>query len=644
MLPDGQKSWLLGAGYTWRTRAKSGVNDDKEAGLSLIQTHPINEQPLAKPRVPPRYQFKRIGYDIDRERREVLAYTTDGKLRNRWGPRDAEGNDVPPSDPAAWDPVDIAGDDDCVFILDQRYQVIYTHTYGRESLSLLIRSDKPDSRWGRIALDEHGCLLVFDYGTSEARCYGRRGRFLGVKTAPWPAEVPMPSVTSAQQAEPTDETSYEKQGYWISETLDSGIYNCQWHRIEMALSEFPPGTQIEVQAFSYASKDQAPVSLNDPRWVPSYFVVAPLQPSPEDLERERARRLGTTTRKPTQVKKRPRLDEFLIQAAPGQYLSLLVLLRGDGFGTPVVRSLRVHYPRESYLEYLPPLYSANEPMRAFLDRFLSIFQTEWDEFDRRVEESEAFADPDAVAEGVAMTYLASWLGLELEGEWTGEENRHLLQAVPKIYPRRGTPAALRDYVGVYLANLARLTPEQVAETSFPAIVEGFHERQYLMLSEAGGSTLGRAKPLFSPAVVRRLQLGVFAREGEVELVSTGDPERDFFHHFAHRFRVYVPAAWLRTAGQEQMLRRAIEAEMPAHVQYELCLVEAGMRVGIQSTVGLDTIIGDAPPWRLPRDIETQAPSLPPSGRLGDGTVLSRGSGSRPAVLDSTARVGDWTLD
>ncbi len=93
-----------------------------------------------------------------------------------------------------------------------------------------------------------------------------------------------------------------------------------------------------------------------------------------------------------------------------------------------------------------------------------------------------------------------------------------------------------------------------------------------------------------------------------------------------------------------MLRRAIEAEMPAHVHYDLCLVEAGMRVGIQSTVGLDTILGDAPPWRLPCEPENLAPSLLPPGRLGQGTVLSQNSGPKPAVLDSGARVGDWTLD
>jgi phage tail-like protein len=427
--------------------------------------------------------------------------------------------------------------------------------------------------------------------------------------------------------------------------IDSGIYNCQWHRIEMTLKSFPPGTRIEVKAFAYADKEQAPLSARDPRLVSSYAVVAPIQPPPEEISQELARRLPGTCESPqTKVEKKPRVDEFLIQSGIGQFLSVFVALRGDSFGTPVVEGLRVRYPRQSYIEYLPPLYSANEPMRVFLDAFLSIFQTEWDEFDQRVDESDAFLDPDAVPEGVAMKYLASWIGLELEGSWNGEQNRRLLRAVPKIYPRRGTLAALRDYLGVYLANLAGVQPETVATTAYPAIVEGFQERQYLMLSQSGGSTLGTAKPLWSDAVVRRLQLGGLAREGEVELVSTGDPEHDFFNYFAHRFRVYVPAVWVRTADEERLLRRAIEAEMPAHVKYDLCLVEAGLCVEIQSTVGLDTIIGEAASWHLPCEPEKQAPSLPTLNRLGQATVLSRRPGFRQAVLNAGARVGDWILD
>jgi phage tail-like protein len=629
MPTDVQKSWLLGGGYDWRAFASANVSIDKNAGISLLQTRQISPPPAVKTTPTPRYLIGRLGYDIDRAKREIRAYTLDGKLRHRWGPRDSAGNYVPSTDSTAWDPVDMVGDPTCVFILERNYQTVFKHSYGRESLSVLFSSGNENSRWSRIGRDSSDCLLLFDdLKPNDVSRYTQTGKSLGPVKAPWPASLSTPSVPPSPTHEPppAEAPFYSTDGYWMSQPLDSSIYNCPWHRIELTIPQFPPGTQIDVFVFAYKTLDLAPLSVRDSRWITTYSVVAPIQPPPDPL-------------KPV----KPRVDEFLIQATPGQFLSILIKLRGDGFGTPVIQELRVHFPRESYLAYLPPLYSANEPMRAFLDSFLSVFQTEWDEFDQRVDDSTALFDPAAVPEGAAMNYLASWLSLSLEGTWTGAQNRLLLEAVPKIQPIRGTAAALRAYVAVYLANFAGVSSEVLAQTCFPAFLEGFRERQYLMLSQSS-SRLGHAQPLWSDSVAKRLQLGGLAQEGQVDLVSTGDPQDDFFQKFAHRFRVYVPAAWVHTAEQESFLRRAIEAEMPAHLRYDLCLVEAGFRVGIQSTVGFDTIVGDLPAWRLPSEPDLSAPSLPPLNGLGYGTALSCVPGAGPAILDSRARVENWILD
>jgi phage tail-like protein len=625
---DDQKSWLLGSGYSWSVFASANVTIDKDKGISLDLAREIPPVPAAKKVLAEGFSFGRLRYDIDRGKREIRAYTLDGRLRHRWGPRDSADNYVPANDAAAWDPVDIAGDSTCVFILERSYQTVFRHSFGRESLSVLLSSGNNNSRWSRIALDAEGCLLLFDdVQPASVSRYNRTGSFLGTVAAPWPASPSSQAPPAQPTIEPPQDEApfYRTDGYWMSQPLDAAIYNCVWHRIEMTLAQLPPGTQIEVQAFAYKNRELAPLNFRDPRWNTSYSVVAPIQPPPDSGQ------------------PKPRVDEFLIQAAPGQYLSLLIKIHGDGFATPVIQKLRVHFPRESYLAYLPPLYSANEPMRAFLDSYLSVFQTEWDEFDREVDDSTALFDPAAVPEGPKMDYLASWLDLALEGTWTGEQNRCLLEAAPKTQVQRGTAAALRRYLEVYLANFAGVSSDALTQTSFPAFLEGFRERQYLMLSETG-SRLGSVQPLWSDSVVKRLQLGGLAQEGQVDLVSTGDPEHDFFQQFAHRFRVYVPAAWVRTADQESMFRRAIEVELPAHVRYDLCLVEAGFRVGIQSTVGLDTIVGGLPLWRLPAEPDLSAPSLLPLNRLGYGTVLSCVPGAGPAILNSKARVDGWILD
>jgi hypothetical protein len=146
-------------------------------------------------------------------------------------------------------------------------------------------------------------------------------------------------------------------------------------------------------------------------------------------------------------------------------------------------------------------------------------------------------------------------------------------------------------------------------------------------------------------MVGRLQLGVFAREGEVRLVSTGDPQRELFHEYAHRFRVFVPASWVRTAQDERMVRRALDAEKPAHTRYDLCLIEPRFRVGLQSTVGLDTMIGDYPVARLAcRHAADVPPSRPPRHRLGYDTILGRRLADGPSLqLAPGTRIGLETI-
>lgn len=330
--------------------------------------------------------------------------------------------------------------------------------------------------------------------------------------------------------------------------------------------------------------------------------------------------------------------ELLVQSHSARYLWLRIVLEGDGFASPALDAVRIHYPRESYLSYLPAVYSADDDNRWFLERFLSIFQTEWDELQQKVATSARFFDPAAVPAGAPLAYLADWLAVRLEGTWSTEQNRRLVEAATPSVPRRGTIAGLLTHVRVYLENLTGLPADALAAQ--PVIVESFRERDHLMLSTAGVDRLGAGPPLWSPSAVGRLQLGGYATVGEAQLVSVGDPEHDLFGAYAHRFSVFVPAAWVPDLAAERMVRRALDREKPAHTQYELCLVEPRLRVGVQSTVGVDTIVGAYPATRLAAAGADPgaSSSRAPSGRLGFDTLLT-GRGARPQQVGRGDVVG-----
>jgi phage tail-like protein len=401
--------------------------------------------------------------------------------------------------------------------------------------------------------------------------------------------------------EPLGPNLYVQDGTWIGEFLDSGIYRCQWHRIELELAhELPPGSQITVRTIS-ADDNSVPVPpIDSAHWAVGGTFVGELQAGAVDQSEP---------------------NDVLVQSREGQFLRLMIQLHGDGYTTPEVRAVRVYYPRQSYLGYLPAVYSADDESHWFLERFLSIFQTDWDQMEAEIENITALFDPSAVPARF-LDYLASWLSLPLEATWDEEQKRALLRIVPQMYKGRGTAASLALFLRVYLQNLTNL--KIGAESDFPVLIEGFRERQRIILAGEPGSHLGRQALLWGPAQVGRLQLDVFATEGEARLVSTGDAQLDIFHEYANRFRVCVPAAWVRSASDEQMLRRAIEAEKPAHATYDLYLVEPRIQVGIQSTVGIDTIIGEYPSAHLAcrHAEEISAPSRAARGRLGYDMVLA----------------------
>lgn len=439
--------------------------------------------------------------------------------------------------------------------------------------------------------------------------------------------------------EPAGPPLYLRSGTWRSAPLDSRIHRCQWHRVEMVLPELPPGARVTVSTLtSETILGQDELETASDRWRSFAPFVGPVQPpsaSPPPIE-----------------------TDLLVQSRQGRYLWLRLELEGDGFSSPAVGAIEIRFPRLSALDHLPALYSAEEESRWFLERFLAILQAEHERIDETLADIRRLFDPEAVPDEF-VDYLASWLALPLEGAWSAEQKRRMLVAAPGFYPRRGTAEGLRRVLQIYLWNLTGVEPE--AQGEIPAVTEGFRERRRLLLAAGGTSRLGHSgaatpssgAPLWSRSFVGRLQLNAFGRAGEVRIVSTGDPERDLFHEFAHRFRVFVPGGWVQTDEDEAMLRRAIDAEKPAHTQYDLCLVEPRLQVGVQSTVGLDSVLGDYSEVRLACHDPGTDRSAPrrraPGHRLGIDSVLGSppGPASRLALgrlgTDGDSRVGIETV-
>ncbi len=580
-----------------------------------------------------------------------------------------------------WDPSDVAARGTCAYILDSSQGRVYRHSAGEDRLRLVIPRRDPLKNWTRIALGRDGRIYLLDSTSRHLDIFDAAGNPAGSasdnsavsgdfdpppirldsrqrfclpeslarlcdRRAPaQPPEIEQPlsgcsaksglvfyrdgEPATVEPAEAPGPAPYQTSEAWYSEPLDSRIYRCQWHRIELEFDALPPGTRAIVSTFANAQNPPA-ADVTDPTndylWETRYTIAGPPLKKP-----------GAST---------ARNAELLVQSHEGQYLWLRLQLAGDGFSSPAVSAVRIHFPRESYLRFLPAVYQADDESRWFLERLLSIVQTRWDQLESLIEDIAAYFDPKAVPPKAFLAYLARWLALPLEGTWTEEQKRRLLVAAPVFYRRRGTIESLKAYLRTYLQNLSGATDAQMQLVDYPQLLESFRERRYFMLSSGNSAAVGGAAPLWGPGVTERCQLDVFSAVGEVRMVSTGDPEHDVFQRFAHRFRVFLPAAWVRSAEDERKIRRALDTEKPAHTEYDLCLVEPRFRVGVQSTVGIDTVIGARPVARLGGlSTADQFQNREPAGRLGYDMVLgARQEQPRTFPLAPETRLGiDTTL-
>lgn len=577
-------------------------------------------------------------YVVDAGERRVEMYLAAGrKRRHVWGPWDANEHPVAASAPDAWEPVDVARSDEDVYILDRRHARVYVHRVGRETLRVAAHDPAAADRWGRLHVDEAGRLLVLDERTSVVRAIGAHGELVEVDAPPFPARptsagdvTATPDLVVDRDGRPcaVDPYAVDRADVWVRAgeaicgPLDSRIHDCVWDRMAIGIGDFPPGCAVEVSSF--ASNDGVRPPL--PAWEPCLTLVAPLQepPGPD----------GRFTVPPA---------DCLVQSEAGRFLWLRLRLRGDGLRTPAIDAIRVHYPRQRLLDELPAVFSHDDESRRFLDRLLAAFRVEFDRIDRFIDDGAALIDPRAVPDGALLDFLASWLGVAFDGGWTWAQKRRLLTVMPRVLGRRGRVDGLKVLLAAYLSNVSSMPLAEIERLGFPMVLEGFRERAQRRLT-VDGWRLGEEIPLATAPYSRRLRLDD-PGGGERELVSVGTPDADWAAEYAHRFRVVVPAALVQTAASEQMLRRVIESEKPAHTHYDLCLVPSSVQVGVQSTLGIDMIVGEPPRMRLGCAADASgAPGAPPRNALGHTALLGgRREGHPSFALDRGARIGRETV-
>ena len=202
---------------------------------------------------------------------------------------------------------------------------------------------------------------------------------------------------------------------------------------------------------------------------------------------------------------------------------------------------------------------------------------------------------------------------------TAPERRRLLAAYGRSLGRTGTLSGLRNILYALLGldgdtcrpratDCGPICKEPATTDSRPPLIlEHFRLRGWL---ELGASTLGDRARLWGERLVNRSILNVTAETDRTQLKGCTDPSLDPWALHAHRMTVFLPGRLGRSPARKAMAERLIAQSIPAHVEAAIEFVEPRFRVGVQASIGFDSVIG-----RWPAGVTLG------SGALGRGMVL-----------------------
>ena len=421
---------------------------------------------------------------------------------------------------------------------------------------------------------------------------------------------------------------YVTEGTCTTYALDSGVARNRWGRVFIEAC-VPGGTECLVATVTSDDEYDAEVArvAADPSSCVAATATSPALPPPalavdSDDVNGGVHRRGRSATPWWFGDQRFETLEAPVNAPPGRYLWVTLRLRGNVRRTPRVRELRVEQTAHGLMRRLPAVFAADPAQEEFLQRYLAMFDGMLHDLDVAARCRDVLVDPHGTPPE-ALAWLASFVGLVLDDRWAEQARRQLVSEIVGLYRRRGTLWALGRYLEIFLAGERAGDPE-VAVVS-PVILEHFR------LRGIGGGLVG--DPELSSRSVLGAGFRVGGRVGELggEPLDLDGTETSPFASRAHRFTVLIPQSL--TGEEEAAVRRIIDTERPAHTIFDLCTVDAGMRVGRGTHLGISSIVGPSGGFEF---------AVAGSTLLGRRSVLGpppSGIAVEAARVGSTARVG-----
>jgi phage tail-like protein len=274
---------------------------------------------------------------------------------------------------------------------------------------------------------------------------------------------------------------YSAQAY---RRLDAGAVDTGWDRLTLELDSFPANTQVVTHyvasnnpAAGGMVTDLSDVSEEDAETLRGAGIDGLwhlLERDPDAV----AALLGDSSTDRVEDWRSAALDrldgmawastgsanqrDIHLENVTGRYLHVKLELVGGVDASPEVGSFRAYCPKQSYLRYLPEYFTRDGRDGEFVERYLSIFESEFVDVEEAIERLTRHVDPAGVPPEY-LSWLSDWLAIEYDEEWPAEARREFLERAPTLFKLRGTREGMERTMRLYLNHVERPNTSWMAE-------------------------------------------------------------------------------------------------------------------------------------------------------------------------------------
>ncbi len=234
-----------------------------------------------------------------------------------------------------------------------------------------------------------------------------------------------------------------ENGVYISKSFDSNELETAWHRLRIK-ADIPSNGVMKLKVYASDSKETL-VPSTDGKGMNRIDIDEYISDQNIDINRK----VDMFDYIGAKLYENP--NDVLMFDQVGRYLWICIELINYSKSITKIESMKIEYPRVSFVDYLPEIYREKLEKDSFLPRFMGIFQNIYVDLEDRIDFTPMNFDPNTTNKDF-LNWLADWFSIKDTSIWGESKLRILINEAVKIYKMKGTKRAVakivKSYVGV----------------------------------------------------------------------------------------------------------------------------------------------------------------------------------------------------